>query len=248
MLDVSAKERMYKVSETRGSTKVVVKHFFRLPTVEDWERYFRGSSKLGTSRGRDTFELTAEIEERNTELWTALIMRVEGYVMGGTPLMDKEDWQDLIPVDHKNNAIAGFVTAWVPDEDVEEEVLDLGALTVDVILNVLHNEGDKVVPTELKFVFSTPDASDYKAHSRTQGRMRLTRTKERNVSSISVPTDIKPFVRLFDKLIQSVSGFVADGKPIMESDNWIALIDAFYKREAVNQLFGSESLDDEGKA
>lgn len=248
MFELGAKERMFKVSEGRGNRKVVVKHFFRLPALQDWERYFRGSSELGLSRGRDTLELSATIEERQIELWTTLIVRVEGYVVGEIPLMDKEDWKDLIPVDHKNNAISGFLTSWIPDEEVEEAILDLGAATIDVVLNVLHDdERGKVVPTELMYTFDSPDASDYKTHSKMQGRMRLTRTKERNVSSISIPTDIRPYLKLFDKLIQSVKGYVYNGVDVMKQDNWKELIDAYHKREAVNQLFSSEFSEDEGK-
>jgi len=251
MYVIDAKERMYKVSETRGNRKVVVKHFFRLPTLQDWERYFRGTSQLGLSRGKGTLELSASIEERQLELWNALIIRVEGYSVGGEPLMEKENWRDLIPVDHKNNALNGFITAWVPDEEVEDDVLDLGATTVDVVLHVLHNpkdEPDKVLPAELRFIFDSPDAADYKTHSKMQGRMRLTRTKERNVSSISVPTDIKPFVKLFDKLISRVEGYECQGEDLMKQENWKEHVDAFHKREAVNQLFMSEFSEDEGKA
>lgn len=248
MFDLSAKERFFRLRETRGSRKIRVKHVFRLPTLQDWEKYFRGVSTLGLSRGRDTIEYSGAIQERNVELWDSLILRVEGYELNGENVMRRDDWKELIPLPHKTETIGGFVNTWRKEEDIEEaEVLDLGSDSIDVGVIVLTNDGDEIVQTELRFYFSSPDMSDYKQMSRMTSRMRLTRTKERNVSSISVPTDIKPYIKIFDKLIQKVEGYVFEGDDLMKQSGWRDLIDASHKRAAIDELFTVEFEEQEGK-
>lgn len=249
MFDLSAKERFFRLKETRGSRKIRVSHVFRLPTLQDWEGYFRGVSTLGTSRGRDTIEYSGAIQERNVELWEALIQRVEGYHMHGKNVMELDNWKELIPLPHKTETVSGFINAWRKEEDIEEvEVLDLGSDNIDVGIVVLTNDDkNEVVQTELMFHFMSPDMSDYKHMSKLTSRMRMTRTKERNVSSISIPTDIKPYVKMFDKLIQKVEGYVYEGEDLMKQPNWKDLVDASHKRTAVDELFTVEFEEQEGK-
>lgn len=248
MYDLSAKERFFRVTETRGSRKVTVQHFFRLPTLQDWEKYFRGSSPLGLSRGRDTLEFSGAVQERNLELWESLIEKVEGYEFDGVNIMTLEDWKEKIPVSHKSEAVGGFLNTWRREDDIEEAtVLDLGSDEIEISIFVLTNDGNKVVQTELVFFFGSPDSSDYKQMSKLSSKMRLTRTKERNVSSISVPTDIKPYIKLFDKLILRVEGYEFEGMPVGGADNWKPLIDASHKRAAIDELFNVEFMEDEGK-
>lgn len=248
MYDLSVKECMYKVAETRGSRKVTVRHFFRLPAFQDWVDYFKGVSELGLSRGKETFEVSDNIQTKNEDLWKQLIVRVEGYKVGGVELMDKDNWQEQVPLPHKLQAISGFMTTWRKEDDIEEDViLDLGADDIEVRLIVLQNVEKIMTQHELLFHFTTPDTSDYKLMSKLQSKMRLTRTRERNVSSISIPTDITPYVKLFDKLVTGVEGYQYGGKNLMEQKNWRDLIDAYHKREAIGDLFTSEFAEDEGK-
>ena len=250
MYDLSAKECMYKVTETRGNRKVVLRHFFRLPTLQDWTDYYKGVSELGLSRGRETFEVSDNVQAKNLELWEKLIVRVEGYVMNGIDIMndDEGSWKDLVPMPHKSQAVSGFTTTWRRTDDLEEDVvLDLGSDDIEVNLIVLQNVGDTLTQHEIVFHFDTPEAVDYQKMSKLQSRMRLTRTRERNVSSISVPSDVKPYVQMFDRLIKKVSGYTYGGKDLMEQgDNWRELVDVYHKREAIGDLFTSEFEDDEG--
>lgn len=247
MYDLSKKECMFKVTETRGSRKIVLRHFFRLPSLQDWIAYHKGVSELGLSRGRETFEVSDNVQAKNLELWEKLVTKVQGYVVDGKDVQEQENWRDLIPFPHKVQAVNGFMTTWRRTDDVVEEVvLDLGSDDVEVSIVVLQNVDDTMTQHEIIFHFTSPDAMDYKNISKLQSRMRLTRTKERNVSSISVPTDIKPYVQLFDKLIIRVEGYIYDGKDLMEHSEWKSKIDAFHKREAIGDLFTSEFEDDEG--
>jgi hypothetical protein len=254
MYDLSVKECMYKVTETRGNRKITVKHFFRLPTLQDWADYFKGVSELGLSRGRESFEVSDSLQAKNLGLWERLSLRVEGYVIDGVELMEKGNWKELVPLPHKLQAVSGFMTTWRKEDDIEEDVvLDLGSDDIEVRLIVLQNvkdeetQEDVMTQHELLFHFTTPDTADYKLMSKLQSKMRLTRTRERNVSSISIPTDITPYAKLFDKLVVSVDGYLYNGVNVMEQDNWRDLIDAFHKREAIGDLFTSEFAEDEEK-
>ena len=81
MYDLSVNECLYKVTEMRGNRKVTLKHYFRLPTLQDWMQYFKGVSELGLSRGKETFEVSDSVQAKNTELWNKLVTRVEGYAI-----------------------------------------------------------------------------------------------------------------------------------------------------------------------
>jgi len=65
------------------------------------------------------------------------------------------------------------------------------------------------------------------------------------VSAIRVPTDIRPFVELFDKLITKVEGYVFEGKDVMEVADWKDKIDALQKRMAVQEIFGASLQEEE---
>src|SRR5512140_1358859 len=85
--DLSVKEFFARIIVEYGDKRVTLKHFFRFPTSEDWMNYFRASSQVGLSKGRDTVELTGENQERDLELWSQLVTRVEGYKLHGADLM-----------------------------------------------------------------------------------------------------------------------------------------------------------------
>ena len=67
------------------------------------------------------------------------------------------------------------------------------------------------------------------------------------MSAIRVPTDIRPFVELFDKLIDKVEGYIFEGKDVMLAVNWKDKIDALQKRMAVQEVFTASLQEEEGK-
>jgi len=237
MFDLSLKEVFHQVIEERGGKRITLTHFFRPPTEEVWVDYHKGVSQLGLSKGKDIFEVSSTMQEKDEELWEELILRVEGYSFKGKPLMEKENWKDLIPIQHKLAAIGGFM--WVslksePETSMEEvSVLDLAEDSLEMSLEVLQN--NKV--HEIVFNFKNPESKDYIKFNRISSKMQLVRTKQRKVSEVRVPTDIKPFIDLFDRLVESAKGYRYNNKDLMEDPKWRSKVDAYHKREAIKNLF-----------
>jgi len=248
MFDLSMKECFFRVKEIRGDRKILLKHVFRLPTLDDWFTYFRGASQLGLSKGRDVFELSNMMQERDEELWATLILRVEGYFVNKQPLMEFEDWKDKLPISHKLEAVSGFQFFWredAPSEEslITEEVFDLGEDLIEMRFVALQNSE----PCHVKFCLRAPDAKDYIRFNRVTSKMQLVRTKERNVSAIRIPQDIRPLVGIFDKLIEKVEGYVFEGADLMACSDWQSKIDAYQKKEVVRELFVASLEETEGK-
>lgn len=243
MYELALDKCFFKVKEEKGDRVVVVTHYFRPPSSDDWFDYFRGTSQLGLSKGRDVVEVSAVGQEKDEELWEKLVLEVEGYRVGGKNLMELEDWKTRVPLPHKLNAVAGFMFFFrVAEENpVVESVLDLGESETTLEFDALQYSK----PCRVKFTFAVPEPSDYIRYSRATARMQIVRTKQRGVSRLQVPTNIKPLLELFDKLIVSVAGYTYSGKPIMEVENWKAKLDVYHKREAVRELFGATLQEEE---
>ena len=248
MYDLSLKECFFTIREIRGDQKFLLKHVFRVPALEDWVDYHKGASQLGLSKGKDTIEMSNVRQERDQALWERLIVKVEGYLWKGKAITEQKDWKERIPLGHKLEAISGFLLSGredVPEEAalIEATGFDLAEGGIEMKFAIFQNG----VTERVVFHFSAPEASDYLRHTRLTSKMQLQRTKQRNVSAIRVPTDIRPFVELFDKLIQKVEGYVFEGKDVMEVADWKDKIDALQKRMAVQEVFTVSLQEDEGK-
>ena len=248
MYDLSLEECFFTIREVRGDQKFLLKHVFRVPTFEDWVEYHKGTAQLGLSKGRDTIEMSNVRQERDTWLWEELIVKVEGYLWKGKPITESKDWKEKIPLAHKLEAVSGFLLSGREDvpaeaELIEAEGFDLAEGGVEMKFAIFQNGKTERV----SFSFISPEASDYLRFSRLTSKMQLQRTKQRNVSAIRVPTDIRPFVELFDKLIDKVGGYIFDGKDVMLVPDWKDKIDALQKRMAVQEIFTASLQEEEGK-
>jgi len=250
MFDLSKKECYFTLEEVRGDRKILLKHIFRLPSLKDWIEFHKGTTQLGLSKGKDTVEVSAMVrQERDTWLWDALILRVEGYKYSGQELMEKKNWKEIIPLPHKLESISGFLLGYREDVPTDEELiveesLDLAEGAIEMQFAFLQNSEVH----RMKFMFKAPDSSDYLRFSRLTSKMQLQRTKQRNVSAIRVPTDVQPFIELFDKLINKVEGYQFDGKDLMKAEDWKAKVDAYHKQLVVREIFTVTLQEIEGKA
>jgi len=248
MYDLSLKECFFTIREVRGDQKFLLKHVFRVPTFEDWVDYHKGASQLGLSKGKDVIEMSNVRQERDQGLWETLIVKVEGYLWKGKPITEQKNWKERIPLGHKLEAVSGFLLSGredVPEEAalIEARGFDLAESGVEMKFAIFQN--GKTV--RVVFHFMAPESSDYLRYTRLTSKMQLQRTKQRNVSAIRVPTDIRPFVELFDKLISKVEGYVFEGKDVMEVADWKDKIDALQKRMAVQEIFTVSLQEEEGK-
>lgn len=248
MYDLSLEECFFTIREIRGDQKFLLKHVFRVPTLEDWVEYHKGTSQLGLSKGKDTIEMSNVRQERDTWLWEELVVKVEGYLWKGKSITELKDWKEKIPLAHKLEAVSGFLLSGredVPEEAalIEAKGFDLAESGIEMKFAIFQNGKTERV----SFSFNPPEASDYLRFSRLTSKMQLQRTKQRNVSAIRVPTDIRPFVELFDKLIDKVEGYIFEGKDVMLAVNWKDKIDALQKRMAVQEVFTASLQEEEGK-
>lgn len=248
MYDLSLEECFFTIREVRGDQKFLLKHVFRVPTLDDWVEYHKGTSQLGLSKGKDTIEMSNVRQERDEWLWEQLIITVEGYLWKGKSITELKDWKEKIPLGHRLEAVSGFLLSGredVPEEAalIETKGFDLAEAGIEMKFAIFQNGATQRV----MFHFSPPESKDYLRFSRLTSKMQLQRTKQRNVSAIRVPTDIRPFVELFDKLIEKVEGYVFNGKNVMEAADWKDKIDALQKRMAVQEVFTVTLQEDEGK-
>lgn len=246
MFDLSTKECFFKVRQVHGDRKILLTHVFRLPTFEDWLEYNEGTTQVGLSKGRDTVEVSNVLQERDTQLWEDLIIRTEGYTVSGKPLMELENWKERVPLPHKLQAVSGFFIfdrSDVPEDAslISEDTYDLEEGSVGLRFGVIQN----FKKMDVTFYMKTPGTKDHIRFSRITSKMQLVRTKQRGVSAIKVPTNLRPFVELFDQLVEKVEGFIYEKKDLMEQKDWVAKLDAFHKRGVVHELFTAQTLEEE---
>lgn len=248
MFDLSLKECICKVQETRGDKKIVLTHVFRSPTLEDWTYYFKGTTQLGVSKGRDTVEMSNVSQEKDTLLWEDLIVRVEGYKVKGEDVMSLDDWKERIPISHKLEAVSGFMLFWREDVPDDANLIEVNSLDLAEDSLEMHFAGIQNCEIQhIKFFFSNPEPSDYIKFSRMSSRMQLVRTKRRGESAIKVPGDITALVEIFDRLVERAEGYTYKSKDLMETEKWKKQIDAYHKRAAVLDMFTSSLQETEGK-
>jgi len=248
MYNLSAKEYTARVIASKGSERAEAFHIFKMPTAEDWFAYYRGSTQLGLSKSRDIFETSNTTQEKDAQFWMDMIVKVKGYTVKGQDVMQLDDWKDRIPLPHKLGAIAAlmiFDRVDVSEDTVTGDSFELEEGEISLQFEAVQDM--KRYP--LTFHFDVPSQKHYVKHSRMSSRMQFARTKQRNVSAIWVPTDIRPLVGLFDELIQKVEGYKYDTKDVMVTQKWREKISALHKAEAIRELFSSsvEEEEEEGK-
>lgn len=247
MFDLGLKETFFVLRKTKGNKKYIFKHFFRLPTEQDWVKYHLARNFMGLSKGKDTFEFANVMQKEDLAFWDNLIVRAEGYLHQSKDLMTLEDWKEKIPVDHKLNAIGGFLIfnrEELPESElIETEGYDLagGGQETELVFDAVQDGASR----QVKFYFMQPEMEDFMIFNRLASKMQVVRTKQRNVSELRVPADIRPFVKLFDKLITKVVGYGFGGKELMKAEEWKIKIDAYHKREAIRELFTASQLEEE---
>lgn len=247
MYDVSLKECFFTLRLQRGDKKFILRHVFRLPSFKDWFEYLRQRKFMGLSKGKDTYEFANVMQEEDLAFWDSLIIRVEGYISQKKDVSELEDWKTKVPVDHKLEAMSGFVMFSRHEEVSASEAIVADGFDVDdeigreLEFSTVQN-GEEVF---LKYFFGRPETTDYVRFNRLISKMQLVRTKQKNVQEMRVPSDVRPFVEMFDKLIVKVEGYASEGKDLMKDEAWKSKIDTYHKKEAIRELFTSSLLEDE---
>lgn len=249
MFDLGLKECFSKLLLRKGEEKFELRHYFRLPSFDDWYEYHKKRNFMGLSRGKDTFEFSNVMQEEDLAFWESLIVRVEGYKAGDSDLMVAINWKEKVPVQHKLESLTTFL-AFAREEEpssalvTSEDGFDVDAETsCELKFSVIQN-GEEYFVTHF---FKTPETSDYVKFNRITSRLQLVRTKQKGVQEMRQPADIRPFVEMYDKLIVKVDGYTFDGVDVMDVADWKTKIDSNHKKEAVRELFTSPLLGEESE-
>lgn len=116
--ELAVNEERIPLTITRQGVDYKLTHILRNPTNEERIEYKR---KLFPFKGRGR---KMKPEDHSSEaaswFWHKLCVRVEGYTFEGKDLMEREDWKNIIPIDHQESAINNLPGA-IGDAGEEED-------------------------------------------------------------------------------------------------------------------------------
>ena len=205
-----------------------VTHILERPTlVQLQEREKLAAMESVSASGGD--EIETDNIKADLTLWRAIVRRVSGYKAPGIdPAIETQVGQELadrLPAAHKLRAIQ-MLTATECEIEREEanadEYFDLGAETVRVVQTI---HGCKVVH-ELR----NPNDKEYAAFK----PVKVSTTKAGKQTGTRIQGNLRAFVELYDKLIQTVDGEAATFK--------LRTIDPLSKRAVINCLLDAYNV------
>ena len=108
-------ERIHLVAE-QGGKEVRLVHILRQPTTSQLHAFSRMQSEFEFRRRKAS--LRKSPAEGNEWLWGQIIVRVEGYTIGGEELTpNMEGWKAQVPIPHKVEAVAAMSAVATEDEE-----------------------------------------------------------------------------------------------------------------------------------
>lgn len=227
-----------------------VTHFFRPPALEDWLAYDRAlkltiREGLPAQAGADEASVFhSQAAEAAALLWQRTIRRAEGYgrkaglataeARPGAP----PDWWELIPLEHKQQAVRGLALVEV-EPARNDELYPLDLETREVRLRA-HRNGRW--SAGLTHCFRRPTTEDELAYRRILSELYVLRGS----GETRVPPRLGALVRLYDRLILRVEGYARQGVALEGTApearaTLVAAMDALHKRVAMEALFGELS-------
>jgi len=229
---------------------VMVRHMLRRPTLRDLMERDAAQPYRTRMIKEDKEEPIPDLNNKaNIRLYNKLIAMTSGYKYNVQEDMSADDRAQAlaaIPDQHKNDII-GVITP-VETEYVPEALAD-GAEDSDVFV---YGEGltYKFKTTfgvqgkfEATFVMNEPnDAQLTEYRGSTHFAIDKAGGFRKPITEMTV--DLKPAVKIFDELVQSVEGLVVDGTAVDVTNKLhLQLIDAYMKRSVLNQLVKQTQLD-----
>lgn len=215
LLDLAAPERVVCIRHG----KQVARHYFRPPTLSDWQKYLAAKNPARTFEDKGVEQ---RMDEPDCALWRELILRIEGY-KGGDEL-EPEEWKARIPVSHKAAAIEGLQEIYIGDY---ADPTELAAASRRVVLDVSFNER---IFDQLVHVFRVPTIENELDYRRVKVNWQRVRGARSQKVQVFVPPRLREMCSLWDRLVLEVEGYKvgADFKRAM---------DCLHKQAAVMGLF-----------
>lgn len=237
LLDLSAPERIVRLRERDR----LYHHRLQPLTFKDWEAYFAGfRSELITFTG-GRYRIESKADAAACELWNKKVASVEGYL--GQDGLDLDALRRRMPARHKIAAVALLQEA-VPDDDNQDQVALFDARPV--VLSINWNLQRHTV----SHFFASPSQDDEIAHSRLTGSGLEVKGNRRGQSRILLPSQFASLCKVYDRLIQHITGYAWKDEPLGDNVEELRLrMDPVHKFIAASLLFGEPpqpEADEEG--
>ena len=162
--------------------------------------------------------------------WDHMIKGIEGYRLGGKPA-SLEAARDRIYTQHKRAAIDGTNQVRVKRDDGPDEEIDLDAGDESMVI-LQAQQGAET--REIEFGFRRPLNNAELRELQKRGM----RFKQAHGGGLIVGSkdSLRQIETVFDQLIESIEGYLIDGRPIMVGAGWLREIPIDHKAMAVGEL------------
>lgn len=215
---------------------------------KQWKKYFDGivsTSENQAGKRTDSFDSSAA----RLALVDSVLTNAVGY-MTDQPLTSITDWQQKLPLSHRQGVGAALTNVSRSERD-DEQGIALGSESV--FLDAVWGADEKLVMRKyrgLRHTFSTPSAEQQHRYSRDASRSVLVGgTRNAKTRWLGPQSTL---ITLYDELVREVEGYTVRGET-PDREAVIEHMDAYHKVAAASELFAPalpnvESADFEGAA
>ncbi|MGH9861991.1 MAG: hypothetical protein ACRD35_01060 [Candidatus Acidiferrales bacterium] len=268
LLELAPAEITVPLKVTEAGRTYRLRHTLRPAAAADWFAYEAALEMAveefttRTDSDEPCYRLRVRSSEAALLLWERLALRVEGYEepagveIPSSPLAGsarlkpcpdgKLDWRALIPLAHKEAAIAALTlvapaTPRSSDPDADEELQLPYPLLAEERRVVLEAVAAGVAYPQLVHRFRPPSVEAERAYRRLVSETLLVRGAR--TPRTLLPARLPALVRLYDELILGAEGYCLNGEPLASSVQVTQRMDAWHKRVAVQALFGDSAAE-----
>lgn len=215
-------------------------HFARIGE-ELWKEYFRAIDKRERLR-EGKIEPIVDLTASRGVLLEKALQSAEGYTLPeGKQITDIENWKQKLPAAHRA-AICGLLTNWDRATLADDEAQIFGLDSVALRCIWTANEAKQMVRVpRLVHRFETPTFEQERRYRRENSRSIIVGGSRYSGETVYPATQLVN-IALYDEMIQSVEGYVVNGRPIEGRDAIAREMDAFHKCVAVDLLFNPPDL------
>ena len=233
LFELAPAELTVSLQVTQAGHSYRVCHRLRPPAPDDWYTYEAALQPAVEELGdtaEPSFRLVLRASEAALDLWTRLILRVDGYA-----LPPDDEWQELIPLAHKEASVRALtlVAPAQADPAGPNGFFPLAAEEVRVVLEAAANGA---AYPRLAHRFRPPTVEAERRYRRLLADNVIVRGGR--TPRTLLPARLPALVRLYDQLILGVEGYAVHGQPPASRDQLLEHMDAWHKRVAVEALFG----------
>lgn len=209
-------------------------------TPADWLAYYECVEVSSTRDGKDLLDVfNTEMAQR--VLAERMLIDVQGYeVEGGVDLMTLPNWQARVPLAHRLKVGSVLATAFM-DREGSDVICMAGELVVLDALWTADEKNSMSLIKGLRHVLKTPSEEQYRSYSRESNRTRILGGSR---AGTTVYPGVQPLLaKLYDELVVSVEGYVADEAPLADAAAIVKSMDMHHKVVVAQQIFAPRTQE-----